>query len=206
MNIDVNLLEKCPVLTDYEKDLIKRIDINGETQASVAKSYGKSPATISIQRKKALEKFNAWLKKRGKEKVLPKEDLDKEAFKRFNQGMPPNKAVEELGHADRVFKLWEKHRKIRQDDYCEALDILYKWIKEEDCAEYPVREYPLAARVEKLRWDEFTLFGEHRLTWDLLEKHGLTHDLEDGDFSVYEAIKGLIDRALGRENTEQDSY
>jgi len=92
-----------------------------------------------------------------------------------------------------VFKLWEKHQKIMQYDYCVALDILYKWIKKEDCSEYPVELYPLAARVEKLRWDEFNLSAEHRLTWDLLKEDALTFGVEDGDFSVYEAVKRLVE-------------
>ena len=74
-----------------------------------------------------------------------------------------------------------------------GLNILFEWIKKEECSEYPVEEYPLAARVEKLRWDEFGLSLEHGCTWDLLKKAGLTYDLEDEDFSMYEAIKRLVE-------------
>lgn len=195
MQIDIKLLEKCPELSDYEENLIISIDVKGERQVNVAKSLGKSPSTISTQHRKALEKLNAWLKKRGKkEKVLPEEDFDKQAFQRFNQGWPPNKVIADLGKAERVFKLWEKHQKIMQDDYCAALNILHKWIKKEECSEYPVEQYPLSARVEKLRWDEFTLSLEHGSTWDLLKENALTFGLEDGDFSVYEAVKRLVDK------------
>jgi len=85
MNVDVRLLEKCPLLTDYEKGLIERIDIDHETQASVAKSDEKSPATISIQHKKTLEKFTGWIKKREEsKKTLPQQDFDRQVFKMLN--------------------------------------------------------------------------------------------------------------------------
>jgi len=124
MNIDVKLFEKCPVLTDYEKDLIRRIDINHETQASVAKSYGKSPATISIQHKKALEKFNAWLKKREKEKVLPEEDFDKQVFKMLNKGIGPAEIVAKIGRAREVAKLAELWEQLNSHDYWQTIGLL----------------------------------------------------------------------------------
>jgi hypothetical protein len=111
-----------PVLSDYEKDLIRRIDTNRETQTSVAKFYKKSPATISIQHKKALEKFTSWLETRGKqEKAQPEEDFDGQVFRLFNKGLTPNKVVARLGKSERVFKLWEKFRRFMEDDYCKAL-------------------------------------------------------------------------------------
>lgn len=124
MNIDVKLFEKCPVLTDYEKDLIRRIDINHETQASVAKSYGKSPATISIQHKKALEKFNAWLKKREKEKVLPEEDFDKQVFKMLNKGIGPAEIVAKIGRTREVAKLAELWEQLNSHDYWQTIGLL----------------------------------------------------------------------------------
>lgn len=51
-------MDKCPELTDYEKDLIIRIDIKGETQASVAKFYEKSPAHDQHSAQKNIRKVH----------------------------------------------------------------------------------------------------------------------------------------------------
>lgn len=193
MTSNVKLLKECPILNEREKDLLLRIDVKGEKLSDVASSLDLSKSTVSTQRKRGKLKLEKWLNDRQAKTNRNSEDFDKQVFKRLNQGMPPNKVVEELGHAVQVFKLWEKHQKIMQNDYCAALNILFKWIKKEECSEYPVEEYPLAARVEKLRMDEFGLSLEHGCTWDLLTKAGLTYDLEDEDFSVYEAIKRLVE-------------
>jgi len=112
------------VLTDYEKDLIRRIDINHKTQTGVAKSYGKSPATISIQHKKTLEKFDSWLKKRGKEKVLPEEDFDKQVFKMLNKGIGPAEIVAKIGRAREVAKLAELWEQLNSHDYWQTIGLL----------------------------------------------------------------------------------
>jgi hypothetical protein len=191
MIIDTKLLDECPVLSDYEKDLIRRIDINHETQASVARFYKKSPSTISIQHKKAIEKFSTWLKGKGQqEKTHREEDFDKQAFAMFNKGLPPNKVIVELGNADRVFKLWKKHRELMDDDYCLALDIVVPWIRMSGNL-----KYPLAARVAKLRNDEFGCSLDMMFIWNLLEENGLTQGIDkDEDCAAYFAVERLINQ------------
>lgn len=78
MEIDIKLLDNCPrILTDYEKDLIRRINVNHESQSSVAKHYGKTPSTISLQHKKAVGRFDEWVQNRQKqEKTACKEARD----------------------------------------------------------------------------------------------------------------------------------
>jgi hypothetical protein len=186
-------LDKCPVLTAYEKELIRRVDVNSESQTSVAKSLGKDPSTVCSQHRKALEKFNSWTARTDEpEKSLSPEELDKECFKLFNTGLAPNKAVENLGHADRVYKLWEIYQKSVQNDYVAALNILGEWVKKEECSEYPVEQYPLAARVQKLRWDEFGEEVELGCIWDLLEEKGLTGDFSTEEGGASEAIRILV--------------
>ena len=125
MNIDVELLEKCSVLTDYEKDLIRRIDGHHETQVRVARHYEKSPGTISIQHKKALEKFTAWLKKRGEsEKALPQQDFDKQVFKMLNKGIGPAEIVAKVGRAREVAKLAELWEQLNSHDYWQTIGLL----------------------------------------------------------------------------------
>jgi len=192
MNIDVKLLEKCPVLTDYEKDLIRRIDIDHETQTKVAKSYGKSPATISIQRKRSLGKFNVWLNEREKGKrPLSEEDFDKQVFRLFNKGWPPNKVVAKVGRAERVFKLWEKYRRLMEDDYLKAL------IR---AAEYGLEasvnsSYPLMQHVDYLIAENCVLCEERDQIWSLVKEKGLTYGIdEEATDSAYEAVKRLVER------------
>jgi len=189
MNLDIKLLHKCPELTDYEKDLIRRIDINNETQASVAKHYGKTPSTVSLQHKKALEKFNAWIQNRSKrEGDLVERDLDKKVFRLFNQGLPPSKVVEKLGRADYVFRLWREYCKLMQDDWSAALQILDNYgIEGREDSERPVAE-----RVESLCKENFGLSLEKAFIWDLVEKAGFTKGLDKNeDGSASEAVKRL---------------
>ncbi len=195
MNIDIKVLNSCSELTDYEKDLILRVDIKGESQASVAKFYGKSPATVSIQHKKALEKFNAWVKSNTKQpKAQVEEKLDARVFQMFNQGLPPNKVIAEIGHADHVLKHWEKHRKFMEDDYCLALNIVVDWVK---MAGAP--KYPIAQRVQKLRMDELGLSLEKMFIWDLLKENGLTYDLDENEeCAVYYAVEKLVNQTKKR--------
>ncbi len=60
--IDPGLVDKAP-LTPYEKDLIKKIDIEGLPLKDVAEDLKKDDSTISLQHKKALEKYSVWSSK-----------------------------------------------------------------------------------------------------------------------------------------------
>lgn len=121
MGIDIKELDKCPVLTDYEKDLIRRIDVNHETQASVAKHYGKSPSTINIQFKKAVKKYLEW---KEKSEVPHPANLDKYVFGRLNHRDPPWMIIADIGQADKVIDLSEKWRRLHAGDYWTAMNHL----------------------------------------------------------------------------------
>jgi hypothetical protein len=121
MNINIKLLDKCPELSEYEKDLIRRVDVNHETQASVAKSLKKTPGTISTQHKTASKKFEKWLETTGKQNVgLSKDDFERVVFQRFREGKLPDAVIAEFGRADEVMSLWGKYRTLKEDDYCRA--------------------------------------------------------------------------------------
>ena len=62
MQLNIEPLDKYPPSTRYEKELIERIDIRGEKQASVAKSCRKDTSTISIKHIKALQKLASWMR------------------------------------------------------------------------------------------------------------------------------------------------
>jgi len=107
MEIDLKQLDKCPVLTDYEKDLVRRVDANHETQARVAKSFEKTTSTICTQHKKALGKFDKWLQSTEKQdKPSADEDFDRKVFRMFHRGILPDMDIEKLGNVDRVLGLW----------------------------------------------------------------------------------------------------
>ncbi len=57
--IDAALLDKAP-LTEYERNLITLIDIQGVPLKQVAGDLGKDDSTVSLQRKKAVEKYVEW--------------------------------------------------------------------------------------------------------------------------------------------------
>lgn len=141
MHINTILLDKCPLLSDYEKELLTRITIEEETQASVARSYGKSPSTISIQFKKASKRFNSWLAKREREKAATEGVFDKRVFKMFNQGLPPNIVIAKLGRTDDVLNLWEKFCAIRKDDYsCAVTKITEYGLRLDENSTHPLTE------------------------------------------------------------------
>jgi len=121
MGIDVKLLDKCAVLTDYEKELVRRIDVKGEIQASVARFYKKTPSTICLQHKQALNKFLEWEKK---QESPPEANLDKHVFERLNRGDSPWVIIADVGHGDEVIDLSEKWRELHKDDYWSAWNLL----------------------------------------------------------------------------------
>ncbi len=124
MEIDTKLLERCPVLTSRERTLIRRIDVENESQACVAESLGKTASTISIQHKKALKKLNEWTQDREGQREVPAQvSFDRTVFRMFRRGVSPDAVIEKLGNVDQVLALWEKFRKLREDDYCAALNV-----------------------------------------------------------------------------------
>lgn len=144
MEIDIKLLEECPELSKYEKDLIKRVDVHGETQRLVAGFYKKTPPTICSQLKKARKKFAEWMKKRE----LPAEaNLDKYVFGRLNRGDSPKVIIADVGHSDEIIKLSEKWRKLHDDDYWAAWNVLNSYSLMQGFEE---EENPLAKAVESL--------------------------------------------------------
>ena len=121
MEINPKDLNECPVLSAYERELLRRVYVDGETQSAVAKSLKKDPSTISIQLKKALAKFNSWIQSKIKEsKSSEEKNLDAEIFRLFNKDLPPNKIIEKVGNPERVSELWEMHRQFQEDDFCRA--------------------------------------------------------------------------------------
>jgi len=149
MNIDIELLEKCSELSKYEKDLIKRININHETQVSVAKHYKKSPPTINTQYKRAMKKF---MELKKKHESPAEANLDKYVFGRLNRGDSLKVIIADAGHSDEIIKLSEKWRKIHDDDYWAARDVLNSYSLMQGFEE---EEKPLAKAVESLiDWSE----------------------------------------------------
>lgn len=171
MNIDVELLEKCSVLTDYEKDLIRRIDVHHETQVRVARHYGKSPGTISLQHKKALEKFLEW---KERSESPHGANLDRYVFDRLNRGDSPWLIIAEIGRTDEVMELSEKWRQLHADDYWAARSFLDSYGLMQGFEE---EEQPLAKAVESVvNWLEDV---QQDLNRKESENENLLRQLED---------------------------
>jgi hypothetical protein len=122
MKKDLGKLRKaimdCPSLSEEEKSLLIRIDIQGEGVTEVAKSLKKSKSTVSEQHTKAHRKLDEHMKQ------LTSEDFQKVIFGEFNSGKSPNSIIAKYGHAEEVTRLsgiWKKHE---QDDYWKTIQIL----------------------------------------------------------------------------------
>jgi hypothetical protein len=189
MQIDMKLLDICPVLTDYEKDLIRHIDLNNEAQSRVAKSCGKTPSTISTQHKKSLEKFAKWIQSAEKqEKARRVEDFDRKVFHCFLKGMSPAQVIEKFGSAERVIKLWEKYRQLMQDDYLKAIDSLAGYGFEIDRNS----EYPLSDELDNVLADNWSIVEERKRTWEFIRNNEISNEL--GIIrckSLYDAVETL---------------
>jgi hypothetical protein len=183
MEIDVKLLDKCPEVTDYEKDLIRHIDVNHESQSSVAKHYSKTPSTISIQHRKAVARFNEWAQNRQKqEKTARKEDFDKKVFHYFLKGLSPSQTIEKLGDPERIFELWKEHRKFMEDDYLKALRKLAEYSYEPSGnSYYPLSEELTLALKDMSQWVDM-LNDEDEEVRAVLEEQGIKGGLAFGGY------------------------
>jgi len=120
MEIDLKLLDKCPILTPDQKELIKRVDINHETLSSIAKSHGKTASTICTQHKKALEKLADWMRDTAEKEAPADGDFSRKVFQMFRRGKIPDAVIARFGRPDEIISLWKKYRELKEDDYYEA--------------------------------------------------------------------------------------
>ena len=63
--IDLKLLEECPVLNDYEKELLRLSYSEGKGPTEIGRLYGKDKSTIVPQRNRAYKKYSNWMEVRG---------------------------------------------------------------------------------------------------------------------------------------------
>lgn len=75
--ISEKLLQMCPILTSYEKEILKLRYVNKERVQAVADHFGKSIGTVSPQITRALEKFERWRKSNEKE-ITAKQQMNEE--------------------------------------------------------------------------------------------------------------------------------
>jgi hypothetical protein len=169
MNIDVELLQQCPTLSKYEVELLRRIDADHLTQATVAKLLMKTRSTICAQRKRALVKYAAWVQSREKqEKAGSDDEFDRQVFYLFNRGDMPNKVVAKLGKPERVFELWKKVRGLQDDDYLLACKRLAASGFELDRSS----KHPLYEQVDRIIRERYWLSEEKRLVWKVIRDSG----------------------------------
>jgi hypothetical protein len=196
MNINVNLLDKCPELSDYEKDLIRRVDIDHETQAGVAKSLEKTTSTVSIQHKAALKKFEAWRQRTEREKAdLSKDTFERDVFRLFLQNKLPDAVIAEFGRADEVVELWDKYSRIKEDDYYRAQSKLaeYGYSPSAD-SRYPVSEQLEQALDDLNDWGEW-LNEEDAKVRAVLGEQGIKGGAALGGYgSTAEGVQSLAER------------
>jgi hypothetical protein len=191
MKINTKDLNECPVLSAYERELLRRVYVDGETQSAVAKSLKKDPSTISIQLKKAFVKFDSWMQsiaKRGK--VSAEEDLGKKVFRLFRKGKLPDAVIAEIGRVDEVSSLWNKYTKLRGDDYYQCLSTLndYDWEVDQDS------KHPVSDMLEFLLSDYSSSLEERKLILKVVEDTGLIKWVgKPGILSPLDAVKRLAE-------------
>lgn len=114
-------INECPVLSDDEKKLLIRIDVQGESITNVAKSLGKAKSTVSEKHAKTLKKFNEYVEESADQ------DFKKLIFGKLNSGHRPNQIIAKYGHPEEVFRLLEMWKKMEQDDYWKAVGRLRQY-------------------------------------------------------------------------------
>ncbi len=202
MKINIKDLNECPVLSDYERELLRRVYVDGETQSAVAKSLNKDPSTICIQLKKALVKFESWMQSKTKEsKAGEGKDSDAEIFRLFNKDLPPNKVIEKVGKPERVFKLWEMYRQFLEDDYCRARIKLseYGFVASGDS------DFPLCEQLDNLIGEREMFVEEEEEVRGILGEHDVKGGLVFGGYgSISDGVKRLGDKLFQRQSVVVD--
>jgi len=192
MDIDIKLLDECPELAEYEKDLIRRIDVKGEKQASVAKSLRKDASTVCTQRRKALAKLKTWIQSaERKTNVAAEEDFDKKIFRMFCSGKLPDAVIAEVGRADEVISLWGKYCELKKDDYYRALSKL----AENGYEANGDSQYPICEQLDCLFEYIDVLNDEDDEVRAVLEEYGVKGGLALGGYgSTADGVRRLGDK------------
>lgn len=114
MEIDESLLQRAP-LSDYEKELVRLIDIQGLETTKVALKEGKDKSTISIQHKKALEKLQKFIRD-IKHQEIPAE-LASNIFRAFEKHMPLTRIVIKYKVQPKIVKaLYKEWITLKEED------------------------------------------------------------------------------------------
>jgi hypothetical protein len=189
MKINIKDLKECPVLSDYKRELLTRVYVDGETQSAVAQSLKKDPSTISIQLKKALAKFKSWMQsKEKKSKKSAEEDFDKKVFRLFRKGKLPDSVIAEIGRADEVISLWNKYTKLMEGDFYRCLSTLneYGWEVDQDS------KHAVSELLEHFLNEYCSLSEERKLIQRVVEDTGLIVWVGNpGILSPLDAVKKL---------------
>lgn len=74
--VDLELLKRAP-LTERQKLLLLRIDVNGETITNVARDLRRHKSTISTQHREAVRIFNRWVRREERVKKLSGKDANR---------------------------------------------------------------------------------------------------------------------------------
>jgi len=114
MEINESLVEKAP-LTEYEKDLIRLIDVKGIEATSVASKKGKDKSTISIQHKKAMEKLQKFMAEMKYEEASG--ELASKVFTEFDNHVQLTEVVRKYKIAPKVVRaLYKEWISLKEED------------------------------------------------------------------------------------------
>jgi len=111
-------IEECPVLSDDEKILLIKIDVEGKKVTEVAKSMKRAKSTVSERHSKARRKFDEYMKESADQ------DFVKLVWSKFNSGVHPNLIVAETGRPEVVKRLSEMWKGFEEDSYWKTIKVL----------------------------------------------------------------------------------
>lgn len=153
--INSNLIEVCPALNSYQKELLNLIYVEEKSIFNAAKHFKKKSPTISSQYKNAVEKYDKWASSDGRKiivsvvnmpKISPRKIMEKDsnqtesegelaskAFKLFKKGMKPSNVVIELKKPPSIInKLFREYKGIPENTPIEEFLDLNKRLEQLD--------------------------------------------------------------------------
>ncbi len=115
--MSAELIQRCPELTLYEKELLVLRFPNEKSVAELAQHFHKTGGTISPQVNTAIEKYEAWYRSAGNEvsKIIEREDvLEDEQLRTLREKIKEEKkTIAEKKEKTKARKELREHEKIR---------------------------------------------------------------------------------------------
>lgn len=184
--INATLLETCPKLTSYQKDVLKLRFLEEKPVDEIARHFKKTKGTISSQIGRGLEEYEGWFKSEGKalqneiRKEEKTEEISSKAYKMFDKGETLVQVAIELGlRAGAVQEMFEEYWELKgMYDLCRSYNEikdnlwiylkLYERMQDEGITTSEITS--ILNNIKNLREEVKKLEERKKITEDLCEK------------------------------------